>query len=309
MSNTNKINDGLEDISNNSFFKITKKEFFVDILFDIMGSILFAAGIYSFAANANFAPGGVSGLAIILNYKVPIIPIGIATLLINIPIIIYSYPVLGKRFFLKSLKTILINTFFLDVVFPHVPVYKGEPLLAALFTGVLVGAGCSIIYMRGSSTGGTDFLVLAIKKKRPHVSIGSIVLFTNVVVVTLGGIVFKNMDAMLYGLIESFCDAKITDRLMYGVGSGKMVIIISKVNCGHKIAEEIAHHTDRGSTLIDATGTYSKESKDIIMCVCSNNQFYRIRDAAYRIDPCALVIITEANEVFGEGFHKPELKE
>lgn len=300
-----KLNEPLETRPNRKLPRITAKEMGLDILFDVIGSILFAAGIYSFAANANFAPGGVSGLAIIINYKLPMIPIGIATLLINVPIIIYSYPVLGRLFFLKSLKTILINTFFLDVVFPHVPVYNGEPLLAALFTGVLVGAGCSLIYMRGSSTGGTDFLVLAIKKKRPHVSIGSIVLLTNVVVVTLGGLVFKNMDAMLYGLIESFCDAKITDRLMYGVGSGKMVIIISQVDSGHKIAQEIAKHTDRGSTLIDATGTYSKESKDIIMCVCSNNQFYRIRDAAYRIDPDALVIITEANEVFGEGFHDP----
>ncbi|OJF76247.1 MAG: hypothetical protein BKP49_08205 [Treponema sp. CETP13] len=288
--------------------KITKKELFFDIFFDVIGSILFAAGIYSFAANANFAPGGVSGLAIIFNYKLPMIPIGIATLLINIPIILYSFPVLGRKFFLKSLKTILINTFFLDVVFPHVPVYNGEPLLAALFTGVFVGSGCALIYMRGSSTGGTDFLVLAMKKKFPHVSIGSFVLITNFIVVVCGGIVFKNMDALLYGLIESFCDAMIMDRLMYGVGAGKMVIIISKKHCGNKIAEEIALHTDRGSTLINATGTYSKECKDIIMCACSNKQFYPIRDAAYRIDPSAIVIITEANEVFGEGFKKPELK-
>jgi uncharacterized membrane-anchored protein YitT (DUF2179 family) len=307
MGKNKKLNKPLQDNLKPILPKITPKEMGIDILFDIIGSILFAAGIYSFAANANFAPGGVSGLAIIVNYLIPNVPIGIATLIINIPIIIYSYPVLGKRFFLKSLKTIFINTFFLDVVFPYLPVYNGDPLLAALFTGLLVGTGCSLIYMRGSSTGGTDFLVLAIKKKRPHISIGSIVLLTNIIVVTLGGIVFSNMNSMLYGVIESFCDAMIMDRLMYGFGSGKMLIIISEVGKGNSVATEIDLHTGRGSTLVNATGTYSKEPKDIIICACSNNQFYRIRDAAYRVDPSALVIIIEANEVFGEGFRNPKL--
>ncbi|MDD3429113.1 MAG: YitT family protein [Oscillospiraceae bacterium] len=280
------------------------KVFLVDILYDVIGCVLFSLGIYTFALNANFAPGGVSGLALIINYLSGL-PIGTITILLNIPIVLVSYKVLGKWFLLKSVKTMLICSFFLDIVFPHFPVYIGEAFLASIFTGVFVGAGCAIIYMRGSSTGGADFLILSVKKLFPHLSLGQITLFMDACVVGLGGLVYGNIDAVLYGIIATFASTLVLDKIMYGAGSGKLAMIIT--DNGMEIAKEIDNATGRGATLLEATGTFSGQKKDMIMCACSNREIYKVRNAAHKIDVRALVMITEANEVFGEGFREPEI--
>ncbi|MBO6060996.1 MAG: YitT family protein, partial [Clostridia bacterium] len=148
-----------------SFFtKSNLKLFAVDTLYDIIGSILYGIGIYTFASKADFAPGGIAGVAIIINHYLPWVPIGICQLIINIPVAIICYKTLGKRFFIKSVKSMLISSFFIDVILPLVPTYQGERLLAAIFAGVLSGAGLALIYMRGSSTGGTDFIIMSIRK-------------------------------------------------------------------------------------------------------------------------------------------------
>ena len=168
----------------------------VDLVHDILGSILFAIGVYTFAKSADFAPGGVTGLALILNHLWQC-PIGTATLALNLPIILLSYRVMGRKFLFKSFRTMAISTFFLDIVFPFTPVYTGNPLLAALFSGAFMGAGLALVYMRGSSTGGTDFLIFTVKKLRPHFSMGQVTLLIDLSVILLGGVFFRNIDALL----------------------------------------------------------------------------------------------------------------
>ena len=202
------------------------KTFAVDTVYDVVGSILFAIGVYTFAKSADFAPGGVSGLALICNYLWDL-PIGTMTLIINIPIIIISYKVVGRKFLLKSFKTMVISTLFLDLVFPLTPLYTGNSFLAAIFSGVFMGAGLALIYMRGSSTGGTDFLIVTIKKLKPHFSMGQVTLMTDLVVIVLGGFVFGNIDAVLYGVISTYAASVIIDKIIYGAGSGKLAIIIT----------------------------------------------------------------------------------
>ena len=146
--------------------KIDPKTLLVDVLYDIIGSVLYGAGMYTFAVSSNFAPGGVSGLAILVNYITGgKIPIGLCTVIINIPIILICIRTLGKMFFLRSVKTILISAVIVDYIMPLLPTYTGEPILAAIFGGILAGAGLAFIYMRDSSTGGSDFVILAIRKK------------------------------------------------------------------------------------------------------------------------------------------------
>ena len=194
------------------------KTFAVDTVYDVVGSILFAIGVYTFAKSADFAPGGVSGLALICNYLWDL-PIGTMTLIINIPIIIISYKVVGRKFLLKSFKTMVISTLFLDLVFPLTPLYTGNSFLAAIFSGVFMGAGLALIYMRGSSTGGTDFLIVTIKKLKPHFSMG-VTLMTDVVVIVLGGL-FGNIDAVLYGVISTYAASVIIDKIIYGAAAAK----------------------------------------------------------------------------------------
>ena len=136
-----------------------------DLFYDIAGAVLFAAGVYTFAENADFAPGGITGISLLLNHVFGI-PVGTLTLFINLPLIVISYRTLGKRFLLKTAKSMVITTFFsLMSFFPVFPMYEGQRMMAALCSGALMGAGMVMFYMRGSSSGGLDFVIMPIKKK------------------------------------------------------------------------------------------------------------------------------------------------
>lgn len=275
------------------------KNLALDLGADVIGSILFAAGIYTFAGAGEFAPGGISGLALIINHLWGL-PIGITSLALNAPIILFSFRLLGHRFFLKSIRTMIMNTIFVDFIFTHIPVYKGDRLTAALFAGALLGAGLAVIYMRGSSTGGADFLIMSVKKLRPHLSLGQVTMVLDLLIILLGWPVFGDMDSVLYGIVAAFATSLIIDKVMYGMGAGKLVQIIT--NDGPAVANAISESTERGSTLIRAVGSYTGQDRDVLLCACSKSEAYKVRAAAHRVDPKSFVMITETSEVFGEGF-------
>ncbi len=275
------------------------KNLALDLGADVIGSILFAAGIYTFAGAGEFAPGGISGLALIINHLWGL-PIGITSLALNAPIILFSFRLLGHRFFLKSIRTMIMNTIFVDFIFTHIPVYKGDRLTAALFAGALLGAGLAVIYMRGSSTGGADFLIMSVKKLRPHLSLGQVTMVLDLLIILLGWPVFGDMDSVLYGIVAAFATSLIIDKVMYGMGAGKLVQIIT--NDGSAVANAISESTERGSTLIRAVGSYTGQDRDVLLCACSKSEAYKVRAAAHRVDPKCFVMITETSEVFGEGF-------
>ncbi len=271
----------------------------VDTLYDLIGGILYSIGLYTFAKSGEFAPGGVSGLALICN-RLWQMPIGLATLLINIPVVILSYKVLGRRFLLKSFQTMLISTLLIDGVFPYTPEYTGNRLLSAVFMGVFLGAGLALIYMRGSSTGGSDFLNVTIRKLCPRFSMGQIVMMTDIGIIGIGGIVYGDIDAVLYGVISTYVTSLVIDKILYGAGSSKLALIITSQ--GKAASELINREIKRGATLVKATGAYSGEDRDLVLCACGKAEIAKVRAAAYEIDPNAFVMITEASEVFGEGF-------
>ena len=278
-----------------------------DVLHDVVGSILYAAGIYTFAATANFAPGGITGVAMIINHYVPFLRIGLLSLLINVPVAIICYRLLGRVFFFKSVKSMLISALFLDLVFPLFPQYDGagNPLLAALFAGALSGVGLAIIYMPGSSTGGTDFVIMSIRKLKPHLSIGTISLIVDGVVILVGWPVFGNINAVLYGVLMTIVSTTIIDKVMYGTGTRRMLLVIS--DKAQEIASVIMEETERGATLADVRGAYTGKPHQIMMCVCSKVEVFHARRIINRIDPAAIVMLTTVDEAYGEGFLEPDL--
>lgn len=286
--------------------KIKWKEVAIDLLVDVVASILIAIGLYNFALNANFPVSGFSGIAIIL-YHLFGLPVGAGSILLNIPVSIFCYKFLGKKFFLKSLKTMIISSFFIDYVAPMFPAYEGDRLLAALCMGVLCGIGYAMIFMRGSSTGGQDFISVAIKKVKPHMTLGIISFAIDLFTIALGtALVFKNIDGMIYGLIVTYLLAIVMDRIMYGIDEGKMTLIVTEH--GDEVAKRIDEYSGRGSTILQGMGSYSKAPKDVVMCACNNKQMYTIKKMVHEIDPKAFTIIVESNEVVGEGF-KEEISE
>lgn len=276
------------------------KETVKDILADILGSAAIAVGVYNFALNANFPVAGFSGIAIII-YHLTGLPVGIGTLVLNIPVAVFCYKFLGKVFFFKSLKSIIISSVFMDYIAPMLPVYEGSRLLAALCMGVLCGFGYAVIFMRGSSTGGQDFISVAVKKIKPHMSLGIITAVQDVSTILLGSLlIFKDVDGFIYGIIVTYIMTLFMDKILYGMDEGKMTLIVTEH--GDKIAEQIDEYAGRGSTILRGAGGYSKRKKDVIMCACNNKQMYSIKKMVHTLDPQAFTIIMESNEVVGEGF-------
>lgn len=276
------------------------KELSKDILIDIVGGILIAIGVYNFAAAAKFPMVGFNGIALIF-YHLFGFPIGTTALLMNIPVAIFCFRILGKKFMLRSLRTIIITSVIMDVIAPLFPVYEGDRLLAAICCGVLSGLGYAMIYMRESSTGGADFIMMSIKAKHPHFSLGNIVFTTDTIIVLLGTvIVSRDVDSLIYGMIISYLLTMVMDKVMYGIDEGKVALIVTEH--GQEVCNRIDEILGRGSTILKGMGSYSKLEKDVVMCACNNKQMYGIRKLIKEVDKKSFLVIMESNEVVGEGF-------
>lgn len=269
------------------------------VFMEIVGSFLVAIGIYNFAVNAGFPMTGFSGIAIILN-RLFSVPIGASTVVLNIPVAILCYKLLGKVFFFRSMRCMLISSIMIDYLAPLLPVYNGDRLLAAICTGIIAGFGYAIIYMQNSSTGGSDFIIMATKAIKPHIPLGKIAFLSDVGIILVGGIIFKDIDGIIYGMIVNYFFALMVDKVMYGVNSGKLALIVTEL--GQEIADIVDKACGRGSTLLNARGGYQQDHKDVVMCACSNKQLYLVEKAVKKADPKAFIIIMESNEVLGEGF-------
>lgn len=200
-----------------------------------------------------------------------------------------------------------LSSLMIDYIAPLFPVYEGSRLLAALCTGVLGGIGYTIIYMQNSSTGGSDFIIMAYKALNPHISLGKIAFWSDVGIIVIGGIIFQDMDGIIYGMIVNYLFAISVDKIVYGVNSGKMALIVT--SHGKKICKVIDETCDRGSTLIDVKGGYRGTPRQIVLCACSNREMYLLEKAIKESDPEAFLIILESNEVHGEGFHMKRIGE
>lgn len=280
--------------------KLDIRTLFTDLLFDLVGCIMIAAGVHNFALHADLPMAGFTGISLIM-YHLTGLPIGVGIVLLNVPVAIFCFRYLGRTFFFKSVKSVLISSLFIDYIAPLFPAYEGDRLLAAICMGVLCGAGYALIFMRGSSTGGQDFISMAITRAKPHITLGSITMVLDSTIILIGSLlIFREIDGFIYGIIATFIQSSVMDRLLYGMNDGKTSLIITER--GQDIARIIDEAAERGSTIIKGRGYYSGNDKDIVLCACSSKEMYSIHKAVKKADPKAFTIIVESNDVVGEGF-------
>lgn len=282
------------------------KKFSIQILWELLGSVFIAIGIYNFAVQAKFPMTGFSGISIIL-YRLWNIPIGLSTILLNILVAILCYRLLGRKFFISSIRCMVLSSVLIDYVAPLFPVYEGSRLLAALCTGVFGGIGYALIYSKNSSTGGSDFVIMAVKAIKPHLSLGKIAFWSDVGIILVGGILFRDVDGVIYGMVVNYIFAVAVDKLMYGINSGKLALVVTEH--GSEICQVIDNCCQRGSTILSAYGGYCGEKKQVVMCACSNKEMFQVQQAVKEADPQSFLIILESNEVHGEGFHMVQIGE
>ena len=286
-------------MNNKSFYA---KKWSIDILMDILGGILIALGTYNFAALAQFPMAGLNGIALIF-YHLWGLPIGRTALLLNIPIALICFPILGRQYFLRSVRTIIITSVIMDYLAPLYPVYTGDRMLAGVCAGVLSGLGSALIYMRETSTGGADFIMLSIKALKPHFSLGKITFIMDGLIVLLGTVmVSRDIDSLIYGMIITFLLSVVVDKVMYGIDAGKMTLIVT--DQAQEVADMIDQVTGRGCTFLKGEGSYTKEEKAVVMCACNNKQMYQVLRAVQAADEGAFMIVLESSEVHGEGFRR-----
>ena len=198
------------------------------------------------------------------------------------------------------MRSLLISSLLTDYIAPLFPVYSGDRMLSAICTGIISGLGYALIFMNNSSTAGMDFVSVAIRTKKPHISLGKIVFILDCAIVLLGGLVFKDVDATIYGLIISYLLTYVIDKIMYGIDAGKMTFIITEN--GQAVVDVIDRYIERGATILYGHGSYTKNEKEIVMCACNNKQMYIIKKLIKEVDEKAFIVIMESNEVVGEGF-------
>ena len=279
--------------------KISKRNLAVDILLECLGSFLIAIATYNVVLYAGFPMSGFSGIALIL-YRLTGFPIGWATILLNVPVAFLCYKMIGAKFMFRSLRCMVISSLMVDYVAPLLPVYSGERMLCALAAGVLLGLGFAIIYMRGSSTGGADFIVIAVKARYPHLKLGNIIFAFDFLIVVAAGLIFNDVDGIIYGILINFIMTSAIDRVMYGLNAGKLAFVVT--DRGKSICDAVDACCQRGSTMIPVIGGYSGAERQMVMVAGSTKDMYSIEKAVKKADPMAFMIIMESSEVHGFGF-------
>lgn len=267
-------------------------------IYIILGTMLYAGGISLFLDPNNLAPGGVIGISVILN-RFTNIGTGILYFVINIPIVILGIKKLGLKFMTSTFATIILNSFLTDFFAKLGPVTR-EPLLAALAGGICIGLGIGIIFRAGSTTGGMDIVVKVIKLKYKHLKTGVLFMMFDIVIVAISGIVFGKFDFAMYAFIAVFVSGRTMDIILYGGDEARLIYIIS--DKAEIIAERVLKELDTGITFLEGKGAYSNDNKKVIMCVLKKQIAPKIEDIIKEEDEHAFMIISSANEIYGEGY-------
>lgn len=276
------------------------KKHMLDLVADLTGSLALDIGLVCFAEAVDIAPGGVSGAALMIKYLTGF-PVGLMTFLINLPLLIIALRRIGGSFVLRSLRTLVISSAMLDLlVSPFFPQYTGDRMLGSLFGGVFMGLGLGLIFLRGSSTAGTDIISLLVEQKHPHIQLGAALMAIDCAVLAASVFVFGNIESVLFGVVALFCQTQVLNAIVYGSERGQLLLIIS--DHSRKIAARIIAEMNRGATLIHAEGAYSGEERPMLMCVTRAREYYRLRQIVRDEDPAAFVVVTSAARIIGEGF-------
>ena len=288
--------------------KSSIKNFLIDLLYIVAGSVCYAVAIGIFSAPNNIAPGGITGIATLLNYMSTAwnwpfeIPIGVATLVMNIPLMLAAWFVLGRGLAVRSVAGIARSSIFTDLV-PSQFAYTENPILVCIFGGVVLGLGVGLILARGGTTGGSEIISRLLEKKYPHMSVGSLILVVDAIVITLSAIVYWQIENAMYAVVFVFIGSQVIDWVVYGGRSGKMVMILSKKQ--EEVTAAIMEKVDRGVTLLKAQGGYSGADQKMILCAVRRDEVFRLRQVAFEIDPDAFMMTLSTDEVRGYRWLKP----
>ncbi|WP_297417429.1 YitT family protein [Clostridium sp.] len=272
----------------------------VDVFFIFLGCMIASMGVNLFLVHAKLLSGGATGIALILEYTLRI-PAGVGVFIINIPLIILSYKKFDRCFTLYT--TIGMLCFSVSLIITKPLVYlinmENDLLIFCIYGGVLLGIGLGIVFLRHGSTGGLDIVIMLIRKKYSNFNIGALGFSLNLVIVTLGAIIFGLQQA-LYTIISLFIQSMVLDKVLKGFNSRKLLLIVTRKE--EEIIEYVIKDLNRGITSLFAEGEYTHDKKKMLYCIVSSHQMVELKTAVHGIDPNAFITIIDISEVRGKGF-------
>lgn len=279
--------------------KHSAKETAREWAFIVSGALFYALGYSFFFYPNGVVPGGVTGIATIVNYLSGW-PVGVVSMCINIPLFAFAWRHFGMRFMLMSLAATVFIYVFVDSFALIDVVVTDNIFLAATIGAFLNGTGLGLAYRSGATTGGVDIVAKVLRRKYQDINFGTIIMLLNVVIIGAYGLIFRKWEAVMYTIIAQFVVSKAIDTVLYGMNTSKVCYLISDKSM--EIEKTITSSMHRGVTIIHGTGGYTGEPREILMCVIKKRQITDLRMIVKAMDPKAFFIVTDAKDVFGNGF-------
>lgn len=266
----------------------------------IFGCALYAVGVAVFIEPSSITPGGVTGVAVLLNRFFSYFPVGLYIILLNLPLLVLGFFQFDLKFVLKTTFTTIFSSLLIDAFAKFLPSYSSDMILSALAGGVCCGAGLAIIMLFGATTGGTEILAKIIHKKRSDISVGTLLIAVDALIVVATAVVYKNFEISLYSVLCIITMSLFLDKMMYGVDRGKMLFIITEFE--DKMLQLLVKESGRGVTKISVLGGYTMLEKSMFLCVVRPHEVSKILSIVRNCDENAFITVTEVEEIMGRGF-------
>jgi uncharacterized membrane-anchored protein YitT (DUF2179 family) len=289
--------------------KLFSWEWFRAYSFIVLGTFIMAVAYVIFISPFKFAPGGVYGIAIVLHHLFEF-PIGVSGILMDIPLTIIGFWILGPRFGVKTIAGMVLLSGWISAIeyfYGYEPFVPGQPMLSALYGGVLIGIGLGLVFKSKATSGGSDIIAMILAKYFHNISLGQLMIVVDSTIVLLSWIAFKDPMIPLFSWIIIFITGKVVDIMIEGIGYEKTLFIISDKH--QEIRDKIINDLGRGGTFIDGKGMFAGKDKTVIFAVVNRREMVILKSFISKIDPNAFLTVVNANEVLGDGFKKLQTEE
>lgn len=277
----------------------TKSDIALSYFVIVLGTLVYAAGFEFFLYPNSIIVGGLSGIAMIINLLTDL-PVGVLTIVLNIPLFILAWKYFGKHFIVGSLVGVVLSSLFIDFFATLKLSPTDDMLLACVIGGGVKGIGLGMVYYAGATTGGVDIVAKFLRRRFPYINFGTLVLVMDCVIIVAFALIFNNIEGALYAILAMVVVSKMIDLVLYGIDNSNVCYIISEKS--EELIENITGTLHRGVTILEGEGAYSHKSKQVLFCVIKRPQISAIRKMIRDIDEDAFFIVTDAKNVFGRGF-------
>ncbi len=273
-----------------------------DYTWIFLGSVLYSVSFDWFYVPNQIGFGGLTALGMILNHFVSAIPIGTVVLVLNVPLFLLGWKFLGGHTLVSSLFAMTATSVLVDLIAAVYTFPPMDPMLAAVFGGVSLGAALGMIFSKGATTGGTDLTARLLKIPFAWLPVGKLLMAVDLLMLLAVSVAFRSMNSALYGIISLYISTMVMDGVLYGMDQSKVAYIITATP--RIMAEEIDRQLDRGVTFLRGEGSFSGKEKLVLMCAFKQRQIVPLKALVHELDPDAFLIVCEAHEVLGQGFRR-----